>query len=162
MQPNHQKFTPGFTLLEVLLSVAIMILIAGAAFPLYGNLQWTAQINDSTARIVGDMRLARELSAARLADSQYGIFFEVNPLSGDRMVFFRGSSYATRTPAYDRITTFSDTLIMQTALGGGVSEIIFSKNSARPSSVGTIMLTHSASGALRTISINTYGMVDVQ
>ena len=86
----------------------------------------------------------------------------MNPLSADRLIFFRGTSYATRNPSYDRITTLSDTIILTRAFSGGGSELVFSKSAGIPSATGTVTMTHSGSNALRTISINAYGMVDSQ
>lgn len=159
---HHRTFQTGFTLLEFLIAIGLTIILAASALPLYGNLQWTAQLNEIEARTAGELRLARELSSARSGDSQYGIYFDVNPASADRLIFFRGASYAARNPSYDRITALSDILTLQTALAGGGAEIVFSKNFGIPSVTGTVTLTHSGSGDLRVISINAYGMVDVQ
>lgn len=154
------KNDSGFTLLEFLLALALMILLTSAAFPLYVNMQWTAQLNDSTARVIGDVRLARELSSARSNDSQYGVYVDANPVGADRLIFFNGPSYAGRNPAYDRVTTFFDIIVLEKALSTGGSEIVFSKNTGIPSATGTITLTHSGSNTTRTITINAYGMVD--
>lgn len=162
MKYKNQTFQAGFTLLEFLIAMALTIMLAASALPLYGNLQWTAQLNEIEARTVGELRLARELSSARSSDSQYGIYFDVNPVGADRIIFFRGASYAARNPSYDRITALSDILTLQAALAGGETEIVFSKNFGIPSVIGTITLTHSGSGDSRVISINAYGMVDVQ
>jgi type II secretory pathway pseudopilin PulG len=152
----------GFTLLELLLAMAVMIVVIGATVPLYGNLQWTAQLSESSAQSIGEARRARELSMARYNDSQYGVYFQVNPGGADRVISFRGGSYATRDAVYDRITTLSDTITLQTSLSGGSSEIVFSKNFGRPSSTGTITMAHVGSGRVAVISINSYGMVDSQ
>lgn len=162
MKNKDRTFQTGFTLLEVLIVVALMIILAATALPLYGNLQWTAQLNEIEARAVGELRLARELSSARSGDSQYGVYFEVNPASADRMIFFRGASYALRNPDYDRTTSLSDILTLQSGLSGGGDEVVFTKNFGIPSVTGTITLTHSGSGDSRVISINAYGMVEVE
>ena len=100
-----QRRGGGFTLLELLLVVALTIMLAAAALPLYSNLQWTTQLGEIEARALGEIRLARELSSARYNDSQYGLYFEVNPGGADRMIFFRGRSYATRDQSSDLVTS---------------------------------------------------------
>ncbi len=159
-RPNRHG--TGFTLLEFILAFSLMILLLGAAIPLYGNLQWTTRLNEASGQIVSDVRLARELSAARYNDSHYGVFFEVFPTGADRVVFFRGTSYATRNPAYDRVTALADTLKLETSFSGGSSELVFSKNTGLPTVTGTFSLTHTLSGAARVFSINAYGVVDSQ
>lgn len=156
------EFQRGFTLLEFLIALALMVLLLGAALPLYGNLQWTAQLSESAVHAVSDIRLARELSVARQDDSQYGVYFDVNPAGADRFIFFRGATYATRNQSYDRVTTLSERVILTQALSGGGSELVFSKSAGIPSATGTVTMTHSQSNLFRTITVNTYGMVDSQ
>ena len=162
MNTEYRTFQKGFTLLEFLIALALMILLVGAALPLYGNLLWTTQLHETALRAVGDIRLARELSVARKDDSQYGVYLDVNPVGTDRLIFFRGGSYGGRNPSYDRVTTFSDLILLQKVLSGGGSQIVFSKNAGIPSATGTITITHTGSNTTRAIIVNAYGMVDSQ
>lgn len=151
----------GFTLIEVLISLALAILLIGAALPLYTGLQTSSQLNESAGTVVQALRLARTLSVERAQDSGYGVYIESNPATSDRIIFFLGTSYAARNAAYDRVTTFDNAITLTPSLAGGVSEIVFSRVTGTPSSTGTIAIIHATTGS-RTLSINSAGAVDYE
>lgn len=151
----------GFTLIELLVSLAIIVVLVGAAIPLYSGLQVSAQLNESTDQLLQTMRLARSLSVERRNDSPHGVYFDINPNGADRFIFFQGTSYATRTAGFDRVTTLGNALTLSSALSGGITEIVFSRSRGVPSAIGTISLTHTT-GGLRLLSLNSAGMVQQQ
>ncbi len=107
---NYQKSTTGFTLVEFLLAMALMIILTAMALPLYSNLQTGAQLNESTAQLMQNFRLARALSVARSNDASYGVYLDINPPGPDRYIVFQGTTFASRTPAFDRVTPLTDTI----------------------------------------------------
>lgn len=149
---------PGFTLIELLIVMALVVLLIGAAVPIYSNFQTSSQLNESAAQVASTLRLARTFSVARQNNSSYGVIIEVNP-GADRVILFLGTSYAGRNPAYDRITTFDSSLSVTPALSGGATEIVFSRAQGTPSATGTITITHTTTGS-RALSINALGAVD--
>lgn len=155
---NPQK---GFTLVEFLLAMAVMIILTGIALPLYTNLQLGAQLNESTAQLVQNIRLARELSVSRSHDGSYGIYIDSNPAGSDRYILFQGTSYALRETAYDRVVSLTDTLSLATQLSNGGQEIEFTKTFGIPSTTGTIQMIHATYGT-RTISLNAGGRVQLE
>lgn len=148
----------GFTLIELLVSLAIIVVLVGAAIPLYSNLQVSAQLNESTDQLLQTIRLARSLSVERRNDSSYGVYLDINQNGADRFIFFQGTSYAARTVGFDRVTTLDNALTLSSALSGGTTEIVFSRSRGVPSATGTISLIH-ATGGTRVLSLNSAGMV---
>ncbi|MBI4252821.1 hypothetical protein HY623_01415 [Candidatus Uhrbacteria bacterium] len=149
----------GFTLIELLIAMALMIVLIGAAAPLYSNLQTSSQLNESAVTVASTLRLARTRSVARQNNSSYGVYIEANAGGADRLILFAGISYAARNPAYDRITTFDSALSVTPMLSGGVTEIVFSRATGVPSATGTIGISHATTGS-RSVSINALGAVD--
>lgn len=146
----------GFTLIEFLIAMVLMIVLIGAAIPLYTGLQTSAQLNESADQLVQTMRLARSRAAERLNNAQHGVYLDIDPAEDDRYILFQGNSYATRDPSFDRITTLDDALALSSALSNGASEIVFNRTQGVPSATGTITLTHVTYGS-RSLSVNSIG-----
>ena len=149
-------FASGFTLIEIILVLGILIILAQAVVPSLG-LNTTAQLNESTSQIVVALRTARERSVARVNNSAHGIFFTINTSGADSMTLYQGTSYATRNATYDQITTFDAALGVTTTLSG--NEINFSRSLGVPSNVGNISISHQSTNSTRIIQINSYGRI---
>jgi prepilin-type N-terminal cleavage/methylation domain-containing protein len=147
----------AFTLIELLIVVAITLILAVAVAPLYGNLTVSSQLNDNSAQIVQTLRIARERSVARVNNSAHGVYFEINPSAKDKFILYQGSSYAGRDSDYDRSTTMDSALSISETLSG--TEVNFSKGFGKPNTTGTVTLTHDVNGT-RVITINSFGMVE--
>lgn len=127
------------------------MVLAAAASPIYGNLQVSTQLNEASAQITQDLRLAREQSRAGVNSAAHGIKFATN-----QYTIFQGASYAARDSAYDRVNTFSDALSIATTFTN--DEIVFSAGTGAPSAAGVVTITHTVSGS-RIITVNTSGAV---
>lgn len=142
----------GFTLIEVLIVIGIIIILSAATLPLYSNLQISSQLNDGNLLIIQTLRTAREKSLVGYNDSSHGVKFLSNSF-----ILYQGSSYATRNSFYDRITELSPVLSISTTLTN--DEINFSKGLGEPNNIGTIILSHN-SGGEREIFINSLGKIE--
>ncbi|MEK7648943.1 MAG: prepilin-type N-terminal cleavage/methylation domain-containing protein [Patescibacteria group bacterium] len=151
----------GFTLIELLVVSGITLLLVAAAFPIYSNLQVSSQLNEGAAQLIQNLRLMRTMSAARLHNIPHGIYFDSNPTGPDRYVVFQGTSYAAREQGYDRVVQLDSAISLAPSLTQGSQEIVFSNTFALPSATGTVILTHSVSGA-RTLSINGAGKAEYE
>lgn len=145
------RITNGFTLIELMIVIAIAIILIGAMLPVFGNLQSSAQLNESTSQLIQALRIAKERSVSNMNNSSHGIYLEA-----DRYTLYQGSSYALRSQAYDREVILSDTLSIANNLAG--SEVNFSGGLGVPNTTGSITLAHSVYGS-KIITINSYGVV---
>ncbi|MFC1701097.1 Tfp pilus assembly protein FimT/FimU [Patescibacteria group bacterium] len=144
----------GFTFIELLIVIAIMLVIAVAASPIYGNLMASSQLNENTSQIIQIVRTAREQSSAWLNDSAHGVYFNITE---KKYILYQGDSYASRNTNYDRETSLDSSLSLSTTLSN--NEINFSKGLGMPNNTGNITLSHDASNS-RIITINSFGMTE--
>jgi prepilin-type N-terminal cleavage/methylation domain-containing protein len=139
----------GFTLLEVLLSVAIMSLLAGLSLPVYESFARRNDLDVTTQSTVNAIRRAESYARAVQGDSLWGVKFQA---SG--MTLFKGATYAARDTSFDEVITVPGAVTVS-----GLSEVDFAKVTALPNTTGTVTLT-STTNDTRTITLNAKGMVD--
>lgn len=139
----------GFTLIEVLLSVAIISLIAGISLPVLGSFNERNNLDIVTQGIVGQLRRAQTYTRGVNGDSQWGVHVQ----SSDATLF-KGTSYVDRDAAFDEITTIPSSITPS-----GTTDILYSKLEAAPSTAGTITLTNTNNNQSRMITVNAQGMV---
>lgn len=139
----------GFTLLEVLLSVATIALIAGISIPVYQSFQVRNDLNITAATIAQSARRAQALSHAVDGDTSWGI-----NIQNGSIIIFKGAGYAARDVTYDEVFDVPTSITPS-----GVTEILFAKFTGLPQTTGTITLI-SHTNETRTITINTKGMVN--
>lgn len=138
----------GFTLIEVLLSVAAIAIIAGISIPIYQSFQARNDLDITTVEIAQSARRAQTLSQAVDGDTSWGI-----KIQSGSIVVFKGVSYAARDITLDELFDVPTSITPS-----GVSEIVFAKFTGLPQTIGTITLT-SNTNETRTITINAKGMV---
>lgn len=142
----------AFTLVELLIVIAITLILAAAALPIYGNLQVSAQLNETTSQITQTLRIAQNNSLNRINSNTHGVKFEI-----DKFILYQGDSYSTRDSEYDRETQLDVPLSISTNLNG--DEIVFTKSFGLPNSTGTVTLTHEVEG-MGYILINDLGIIE--
>jgi len=139
----------GFTLLEVLLSVAIVSVIFAAGAPIYFGTQKNQDLNNTALQMRDALYRAELLSEARENSGSWGVYIEAG-----QIVLFSGSSYASRDVGFDEVYPLPNTITIS-----GDQEYIFSETLGELSSSGTTTLTTST-GA-REVSVNEKGLVTV-
>lgn len=150
----------GFTFIELIIVVTILLLLAVAGAPLFGNLQVSSQLNENSTQIVQTARIARQRSVVWLNDSAHGIYFDIDGSGNDEYVLYQGSSYGTRDASLDATTTLDSPLSLSTSLAEGTTnDVNFSKGLGIPSATGTVTLTHDVSGT-KTIIFSIFGKIE--
>lgn len=138
----------GFTLLEVLLSVAIIGLLLAASVPLNLSLFYQNDLDVATNQIAQSLGRAASLSRAADGDTTWGVKVQ----TGSEVVF-KGSSFAARDTAYDESYPLASSIAVS-----GTTEYVFAKGSGLPQATGSLTLT-AANNNTKTITINSAGMV---
>lgn len=140
--------TKGFSLIEVLMSVATIAIIAGMSVPVYQGFQVRNDAQLAVDAISQSLRRAQLLSQVMAGDSSWGV--EIS----DNITLFRGNSFASRNANYDEIFPFYPSLTHT-----GVDEIVFSKREGMPLSLGTMNIATNT-GLLYSLTINSKGIID--
>lgn len=138
----------GVSLVETLLSIALIVIIGGISIPVYYGFHVRNNVDVAVNYTVQGLRRAQGLAKAVYGDSQWGV--KIQPGS---IVIFKGPSYSERDIDFDEIYEIADNINIS-----GISEIAFSKFIGSPSVTGSITFT-SVTGDIRTVSINTEGTV---
>lgn len=141
----------GFSLIELLLCVAIIGLLTGMTLPLYQSYQNSNDVDLDTQSVAAMLRRAELYARTMNGDNSWGV-----KVQSGSATLFKGASYATRDTTVDE----TDALPSVITFSGTLSEVVFTKFTATPSATGTIILTHTANNDVRTITLNAKGMVD--
>ncbi|MCF7843443.1 prepilin-type N-terminal cleavage/methylation domain-containing protein [Candidatus Gracilibacteria bacterium] len=147
MKLSHR--VQGFTLIEMLLSVACIAIILGISLPSYNLLLSTNDLDNATNATVGSFRRAQVLSQTSSGDTTWGVYVATGSI-----LIYKGGSYASRDVSYDEVEAISSSISIT-----GLKDITFSKMYGLPNATGTTILT-SVKNETRTITINKKGIVD--
>jgi len=138
----------GFTLIEIMLSLAIISLIAATGIPIFQSFQNRNELDIATVTFAQSLRRAQILSRASDGDTSWGMY--VQP--GD-ITLFKGLSYVGRDNTFDEVFTIPISIV-----ASGTQEYVFSRFTGLPQSVGSLTFT-SVNNETRIITINTKGTI---
>lgn len=146
---NYSKcfYKRGFSLLEAILSIAIIAILAGIAVPIYRSFLYRDDMEVMTNNIVRSLRRAQFLAQGSVEDSIWGVYLENN-----NVTIFKGDSYLTRDINFDEEFPLENSVSLS-----GLNEIKFDKFTGIPQNYGQIILN--TANENKNITINEKGMV---
>jgi prepilin-type N-terminal cleavage/methylation domain-containing protein len=139
----------GFTLIELLLSITIIGILSGLSLPVYESFARRNDLDITTQSAVNAIRRGESYARAVQGDSTWGVKFDSTGVT-----LFKGTTYASRDTAYDETIDVPGSVTVS-----GLSEVLFTKLTAAPSTTGTVTFT-SSTNDVRTVTLNAKGMVD--
>lgn len=138
----------GFTLLEVLLSIAVVAVLAGFSLPIFRTMLTKNDLDVATVTVAQTLRRTQILSQAVDGDTSWGI-----KVQSGTITLFRGTSYGTRDSSFD------ETFDLPTSINpSGTTEIVYAKFTGLPQTTGSIIF--STANDTKTISVNEKGTVN--
>lgn len=140
----------GFTLMEVILVLAMLVLLLSLGLPFYQRYQNRNDLDLATISVAQNLRRAQSLARAVDANSAWGV-----AVQSGKIILFQGSSYASRNTNYDEVMNIPLSLIPS-----NITEIVFAKFTGLPLSSGTMTLTSETINEVKNITINSKGMAD--
>ncbi|MGH7926329.1 MAG: pilus assembly FimT family protein [Candidatus Binatia bacterium] len=148
------RFSRGFTLIEILIGMAVLVILLGIITLRFGPLRGQADTNAASGHVLSALQLARNRTLASLGDTQHGVHFEPN-----QFVLFSGATYDPAASDNEVNEVPNGVEIYDISLGGGV-DVIFDRVSGTTNNAGdiSVRLIEDPS-ATRTISILPSGLV---
>jgi prepilin-type N-terminal cleavage/methylation domain-containing protein len=141
-------FSRGFTLMEIVVVVALVFIFSTLSFGTYKVFQFRSNLDTAVANVFSACRRAQAQAQANLGDAPWGVKLQT---SGGTI--FKGASWSGRDTSADE--NFSLTLNLQLA---GASEIIFAKMTGWPLG-GATNLTLTFNNDSKQININSRGII---
>lgn len=137
----------GFTLLEVMLAIAVIAILAGLSLPVFRTMLTKNDLDIAVITTAQTLRRAQILSQAVDGDTSWGV-----KVQSDTITLFKGTSFASRDSAYD------ETFELPTSISiSGTTEIVYVKFTGLPQTTGSAIF--STDSDTKTITINEKGMV---
>ncbi len=124
--------TRAFTLIEVTIIIAIMVIVASIIIGVFATLNSTQTLQGSAEEIRSVIERAQSLTLSSKGDTSYGVHFDTN-----QVVLYQGSTYSSSdsnnvvTPLNSKVT------ISSIILTGGGSEVLFDRLTGATSNTGT-------------------------
>ena len=138
----------GFSLVELIIALAILGILGAVAVPVYSGLQVGNDLDIAATAVAQSLRRAQLLSQGVDGDAPWGVRVQAG-----EVILFRGASFAQRDANFDERFDLSTSLSP-----AGLQEVTFARLTGLPTAVGTFTMT-TPNGESKIISINGKGMV---
>jgi len=154
---SFNKITKGFTLVEIVVVLAILVLIVVFSVSSFKLLNQSQALSKSADLVATTLREARSQTLASKSLSQYGVHFDPT-----QIVLFKGDLYSATATTNLYFPLNSSVSISNIALSGGRVEVIYSRLTGDAPQTGTVTLSLvSNPSSIRTINISGSGLVEV-
>jgi prepilin-type N-terminal cleavage/methylation domain-containing protein len=153
-----KNFRSGFSLLELLIVVSILVIVASMGFGLYFNYGKSVQVTSLAETIVFDLKQAQSKSMTGVGNLKWGIHF-VNADLDYYEIFSSPTDYSNIEKVIVSTNYLSDGIIFSTPTSNSTIDIIFNKISG--STIGS-SVSITSNEITKTISVSSLGSVSVQ
>lgn len=137
----------GFTIIEVILAIAVAGVIATLTTPLIMPIIDRGQLTGSANQIVKSLRTAQQYAQGVKNDSPWGVYLTANAVT-----VFAGTSYVTRNITLDVSTPISPPVSITSG-----SEVVFNKLTGAPTAQTTTTIVYK--NQAQTITTNAIGNI---
>lgn len=145
----------GFTLIELILVIAMLAIIGGMSVPFFQSFQVTSDLATYSDTVARTLRRAQAQARAGQNTDSWGVFFDT---ASNDITLFYGDDYDARDVTFDQTESFASSFTLSTDF---FDEIYFTIFSGDPSTTGSVTLT-SQNNDIKTISINSLGIISIQ
>lgn len=139
----------GFTLLELIVVMAIVVVLAVVSVPLLNRLQTANVLAVQKDQMLLVLRRAQTQSFSGLNNASHGVAFTMNTYT-----LYEGDDYANRLSSNDEVFDTLDNISVS-----GLTDITFNQKTGTPVLGGTITLTNTIDNQVLTITINDEGAI---
>lgn len=149
----YRKFSRGFTVLEILIAIAILGLLLATILPSFMSFRRSSTLNANTMNLMTLINRARILAVSSKNDDQYGIHLESN-----KAVLYEGLTYTAGATTNETYTFDSGVTLSSISINGGGSEVLFAKVTGATTQNATTTLLLSGTTSSSTIVIYPTGI----
>lgn len=121
----------GFTLIEVMLTMALLALVALLSSPFYGHFIFSQEVPVVTDELRGSFGKAQLYSMMGRNGEKWGV-----AINDGHIVLFQGNSFASRNQDLDEVFSIHPRITVS-----GMTEVVFEKTTGRPDSQPTITIS---------------------
>lgn len=151
---GYSKNSHGFTLIEIMLVIAIIMIIFGIVLQSGKSLNTTVELENASRNVDLKIRTAKARSIGALDDKNYGVHLE----SSKAVIFDATGAYADGAAGNEVFVLPNSIEISSITLSGGGSDIIFQRLTGNISTDGNFVLRVKADTTkTKTIFVNSYG-----
>lgn len=141
------KYSYGFTFIELFLSVSFVLILLLLAVPFYSRFFAQNDVANTADVLVGSLRKAQLYSMMGRRNGTWGVNYSSNTIT-----LFQGSTFATRNSALDERFSVNSAVTIT-----GLTQLTFVRVTGTPSATPTI--TVAGNNNKKTITINGQGVV---
>ena len=152
-----RSLSRGFTLVEILIVIAIIATLSGLSFSAFHNLNASRALEREAGRVVAELQKARSLTISSKNNAQFGVHVQ-----SSQVTLFQGTTFIAGSST-NSVTSINPLVtISSISLQGGVSDVIFQRITGKTSGSGTLVVSRIGTSAIKTITIYATGLIDVQ
>ena len=129
----------GTTLVELLVTVAVLLILTGMAIPAFNFFRRESDLSNNAEEIINSLRLAQNKTLASEGESQYGVYFD-DTTSPHQYTLFKGIDFASRDISFDEVRKLSKWMEIYEINLGGVNEVVFNRITGLTSQSGNVSL----------------------
>lgn len=149
-------FIMGFTIIEILVSIAIIVLLLSVTFESFMSFKKNRIVAGSAERIAVLLSEARSSTLSSKGGSQYGVHFSSNSAT------LYQDSYSSTNPENKIVGIDSPGQIEAITLLGGGENVLFNKLTGETSQYGTVTISSTEDQAdVRVITISQSGLIEM-
>lgn len=148
----------GFTLLELLLVVAIIAILSVAGAASYRSFGVSTRLNGTMRTLAADIRQAQANAMIGKSNLKWGVHF-VNSTNDYYLIFSTPDVYSNGATIIISTTTLPTGISFSDPISNASKDVIFNKISGTTTATTTTLVTESLS---KTISISAIGTIDYQ
>lgn len=144
----------GFSLIEIIVSVAALALVASAGWFSFASYAARRELDSGAARVAALITEARSKTLAGEGSAAYGVHFE-----SDRAVLFRAPTYTVGNA--DNKTELMSRRISISTISFSGSEVIFKRLTGAAVSAGSVTLSVRGNASVsKTVSVGLSGTIE--
>ncbi len=144
----------GFTLLELLITMSVLVILSVAAIGDYSSYAGNSQLDAAAKGILFDLRNARERALNGESFLHWGIHFDGT--NNNYQIFSSPTNYADAGTVILSTTYLTSNVIFTTPASGVTLDIIFNRISGATSAAS---ITISRQGSTRTVNVSAIGTI---